>query len=262
MTPKRVSLFLFLASFLLAGCNSQMLLMDDEYNPPVFWGTHTVESGENISSIAWRYNRNFRELASANNIRPPYTLKIDQKIRLDLKGDPNAYVDEPNNNSSIIAPGPVAEGRKPAPSPVRPLPKKFAEMESGLARVKDGIEWQWPVAGNVLSGLSFGKITNKGLNIGGQEGDPIRASAKGRVIYAGGGVVGFGNLLIIEHSPGVLSAYAHNKSLFAGLGEYVERGAIIAEMGKVGTNKVKLHFEIRKNGKPTNPLDYLPTRQG
>ena len=99
------SLFLLLISFaFLAGCNSQMLLMDDEYNPPVFWGTHSVESGENISSIAWRYNRDFRELASANGIKPPYTLKIDQKIRLDLKGDPNAYTGDLDNHSNIIAP--------------------------------------------------------------------------------------------------------------------------------------------------------------
>jgi len=257
------SLFLLLISFaFLAGCNSQMLLMDDEYNPPVFWGTHSVESGENISSIAWRYNRDFRELASANGIKPPYTLKIDQKIRLDLKGDPNAYTGDLDNNSNIIAPGPVATGKKPAPSPVKPLPQKFAEMDSGLARVRDGIEWQWPVAGDVLEGISFGKIRNKGLNIAGEEGDPVRSAAKGRVIYAGSGVVGFGNLLIVEHAPGMLSAYAHNRSLFVGLGDYVQRGDVVAEMGKVGTNKVKLHFEIRKQGKPKDPLDYLPTKQG
>lgn len=252
----------FLAVFclMISGCNSQMMLMDDEYNPPVHWGSHTVESGENISSIAWRYNRDYRELASANGIKPPYILKIGQRIRLDLKGDPNAYAAGPDSESSIIAPGPIAKGEKPAPSPVKKRPEKFSSPDVGTARSIAGVEWQWPSDGAIISEFSFGKITNKGIDIGGSEGDPVRSAASGRVIYAGAGVVGFGNLLILEHAPGILSAYAHNRSLFVGLGDYVKRGEVIAEMGRVGTNKVKLHFEVRKNGKPADPLKYLPSR--
>lgn len=113
------------------------------------------------------------------------------------------------------------------------------------------LEWVWPANGRIISVFGEG---HKGVNIGGHEKDPVTAATSGKVVYAGDGLRGYGNLIIIKHNNHFLSAYAHNRSLNVKVGDWVKTGQKIAEMGHTGTNKVMLHFEVRKDGKPVNPL--------
>ncbi|MEO5702985.1 MAG: peptidoglycan DD-metalloendopeptidase family protein [Gammaproteobacteria bacterium] len=117
--------------------------------------------------------------------------------------------------------------------------------------------WMWPTQGEVIQGFS---VTEKGLSIAGKEGQPIHAAAAGRVVYRGSGLIGLGELVIIKHDKSFLSAYAHNKKVLVTEGDKVTLGQTIAEMGKTGTERVKLYFEIRKDGKPVDPLLYLPRK--
>ena len=121
--------------------------------------------------------------------------------------------------------------------------------------------WQWPVNGPILEAYSEKTRFNRSIQIGGQVGSPVKAAAGGRVVYAGDGLVGFGNLVIISHQGKLLSAYGHNESLAVKVGDVVQAGQVIAKMGSTGTDQVKLHFEIRKQGKPVNPVSLLPKRR-
>lgn len=256
----RKTVLIAVLSLVVSGCNTSAIYMDDAYNPPVYWGSHYVRGGENIGTIAWRYGRDYRELASANEIRPPYTLKIGQRIRLDLAGDPNAYADYDGAVSDVTT---RSSGSERAGSEGDAFASKPDNLERSVGvgtKFSSGLDWQWPAKGEILTQFTLGRISNKGLDISGEEGDPVFAAADGRVVYAGGGVVGYGNLVIIDHGPGLLSAYAHNKSIYVRIGDRVRRGDAISAMGRVGTSDVRLHFEIRKGGKPVDPLSYLPAK--
>lgn len=247
-------------SFSLLGCNTSAIYMDSAFNPPVDWGTHYVKPGENIGTIAWRYGRDYRELASANEIRPPYTIAIGQRIRLDLKGDPNAYADY-TGAVDDVAYASVPGDRESATADVvyEKRPNKYSISDTLTGRSVNGLVWQWPTSGRIVSNFNIGRISNKGIDIAGNEGDPVYAAADGRVVYSGSGVVGYGNLIILDHGPGLLSAYAHNSSIYVRIGDAVRRGEVISSMGRVGTSEVKLHFEIRKGGKPVDPTNFLPS---
>jgi lipoprotein NlpD len=121
-----------------------------------------------------------------------------------------------------------------------------------------GLTWIWPVSGPVLA--SFDGVRNKGLDLGGTAGEPVLAAADGRVVYAGSGLRGYGNLIIIKHNNTYLTAYAHNRALMVKEDQVVKRGQKIAEMGNSDADRVKLHFEVRRQGKPVNPVQYLPKR--
>lgn len=121
-------------------------------------------------------------------------------------------------------------------------------------------EWQWPVSGPVVEGYSDKSRFSRSLQLEGQEGSSVKAAAAGRVVYAGDGLVGFGNLVIISHDKKFLSAYGHNQSVSVRVGDIVSAGDIVAKMGSTGTDRVKLHFEIRKKGMPINPMTLLPKR--
>ncbi len=138
----------------------------------------------------------------------------------------------------------------PAPAPSHPPEAPGA----------DEIAWSWPTTGaaNILAG--FDEQKNKGVDIGGRAGDPVLAAADGRVVYAGAGLRGYGNLIILKHNNTYLTAYAHNQSLLVKEDQTVRKGQKIAEMGSTDTDRVKLHFEIRRQGKPVDPLKYLPPR--
>lgn len=249
---QRVSIVAVLCLFLSA-CNSTRIYQDADFNPPVYWGYHTVQPGENISSIAWRYSRDYRELADANGLKPPFTLAVDQRIRLDLKGNPNAF-----EGNAVISSQPAGGSRSSTEVVIKPRPEKYQKVVVSKVRTVNGVDWQWPSKGKILDGFGSGVLVNKGVDIAGPPGSPIFAASDGRVVYAGAGVVGYGNLVILEHQSGYLSAYAHNESIFVNAGETVSRGMVIAGMGKVGTDRHKLHFEIRKNGQAQDPLNYLP----
>jgi len=146
---------------------------------------------------------------------------------------------------------------KPEPKPeVKPEAKP--ESEPAAAAGPDDVAWQWPSSGKVI--LPFTEMGNKGVDIGGKPGDPVLAAADGKVVYVGTGIRGFGQLLIVKHNATFLSAYAHNRKMLVSEGQQVTRGQKIAEMGNTDSDIVKLHFEIRKQGKPIDPLVYLPKR--
>ncbi|WP_328185598.1 peptidoglycan DD-metalloendopeptidase family protein [Marinobacter sp. OP 3.4] len=252
-----------LSSATLVGCNTAAIYGDRDYNPTVTWGRHVVEKGETLYSIAWRYGRDYRELGNANGIAPPYTIHPGQVIRLDLEGkvpaDAPRTASRPSRSSGTPASSP-APSTKPEPAPtVTRKPDRNEDLSEQSQTVSD-INWRWPHVGTVIAKFSTSGKVNKGIDIAGNSGDLIRAAADGSVVYAGNGLLGYGNLIIINHNEHYLSAYAHNRRILVAEGENVKQGQTIAELGSTGTDGNKLHFEIRRNGNPVDPLPYLPTR--
>uniref|UniRef100_UPI0032B300D9 glutamate-cysteine ligase family protein n=1 Tax=Marinobacter nauticus TaxID=2743 RepID=UPI0032B300D9 len=129
-----------------------------------------------------------------------------------------------------------------------------------LRQVVANVRWHWPHSGTVIANFSSSGKVNKGIDIAGNPGDAVKAAADGSVVYAGNGLLGYGNLIIVNHNEHYLSAYAHNRKILVKEGEGVKAGQVIAELGNTGTDKPKLHFEIRKNGNPVDPSRYLPRR--
>ncbi len=153
---------------------------------------------------------------------------------------------------AVVSPKP-APPQEPAPAPAKPA-NDAAVANAG------GIGWHWPSTGKLLGGFVGGDQTKQGIDIGGNEGDPVRAAADGEVVYSGNGLIGYGELIIIKHNASFLSAYGHNRKRLVQEGDKVRAGQQIAEMGSSASARDELHFEIRKNGKPVNPMDYLPAR--
>ena len=239
----------------LVGCNTSAIHQDDRYNPPVYWGRHVVKSGETLYSIAWRYGRDYRELGNANDIPPPYNLQAGQILRLDKRGSVSAAASSPKP--------PSPSRRSPPPDPPAPRVSKPPNPSVPTTRQTQtvaSIEWRWPHVGTVIAAYSTSGKVNKGIDIAGNPGDSVRAAASGNVVYAGDGLLGYGNLVIVNHNEHYLSAYAHNRKVLVSEGENVSAGQKIAELGSSGTDRPKLHFEIRKNGNPVNPVPYLPPR--
>jgi len=261
--------FLFLSGA-LSGCNTQALYRDDIYNPPVYWGRHVVREGETLYGIAWIYGRDYRELGNANGLSPPWTIRAGQVLRLDRRGTATsgsggratAKASRPPANTSARASG----ARSPAPTPastrkpaVTRQPDNSAPLASRTQTVAS-IPWRWPHSGTVIAGYSASGKVNKGVDIAGKAGDAVRAAADGSVVYAGNGLLGYGNLIIVNHNEQYLSAYAHNRKILVSEGEGVKAGQVIAELGGSGSDRPMLHFEIRKNGNPVDPTHYLPPR--
>ena len=199
---------------------------------------HVVRRGENLSSIAWRYGLDYRSIARWNRIRSPYVIYPGQ--RLALRGAPatSARVQGKNAGSGAGAKRPAASASAAAPVPAR--------------------GWTWPARGPLIRG--FGKGDRGGIDIAGRRGQPVVAARSGRVVYTGSGLVGYGRLVIIKHGERLLTAYAHNDRVVVKEGQTVRAGQKIAEMGSTGAERVKLHFEVRRDGRPLNPLKYLPRR--
>lgn len=232
-----------------------------------------VVPGDTLYSIAWESGRDYRELAIWNKLAPPYTIKPGQQIRV----LPPAETEKPEAPSKPVAqskpaakttaaksipPKPAAKPATPATktSPAKPAAAKSktaAGKTPALASPKSG-DWAWPADGQVLN--RYSESNSKGLDIGGSKGAPVRAAASGRVVYQGSGLRGYGQLIIIKHSDEFLSAYAHNDRIHVKEGDVVKRGQKIADMGSTGADRVKLHFEIRRQGTPIDPLKYLPKR--
>lgn len=258
---------------LLVGCNTSDLLMDEGYNPRVTWGRHVVTEGETLYSVAMRYGWNYRNLAAANGIDPPYQVHPGDVIRLDKEADSTS----PPSSSSATASSPKPdrtsdntsrqksdekESVASAPSSTESSGKD--DRNSALQSsndTDDDINWRWPHSGPIIAKYSSESADmNKGIDIGGDAGDPIEAAADGSVVYAGSGLLGYGNLIIVNHSEHFLSAYAHSQEILVEEGERVSQGDTIAEMGSTGADRTMLHFEIRKKGDPVDPAQYLPSR--
>lgn len=226
--------------------------------------TYRVQRGETLYSIAFRYGLDFRKVAAANQIPAPYTIYPGQTILMREgalparparpeaaprapQSAPSVARPEPAQSQTVALP-PLAKAPAPAASVLKPPTAQYTG-----APVK---AWRWPARGKVTRGYSAS--VHKGIDISGRRGDPVVAVSSGKVVYAGAGIVGFGELLIIKHNELYLSAYGHNDRLLVSEGQVVTAGEKIAEMGSSGTDSVKLHFEIRKEGKPIDPQRLLP----
>lgn len=232
-------------------------------------GSHTVVRGDTLFSIAWRYGWDYRELAAANNISAPFTIRPGQEIRLDRR--PGTAVARPGTQAPSTPPASSTPPRPAQPpsqqpaTPPRATPPAStppASTPSTPARVAGtgDVQWRWPASGDLLSRFSAQQAGQSGIRIGGRDGDPVVAAAAGVVVYRGNGLTGYGNLLIVKHNDRWLSAYAHNDTMLVREGDSVDAGQRIATMGASGTFRTQLHFEIRRDGQPVDPLTLLPRR--
>lgn len=225
--------------------------------PQVTSGTHVVNRGETLYQIAFRYGWDWKSLAAHNGLREPYTIYPGQRLNLAVRNTsaPRYGAAAPVRPAQRTTSAPTTAPRRvtQAPPPaVKPAP---APKPAATAPVKG---WQWPAQGPLIARFQSNDSLNKGIDIAGQLGQPVKSAANGTVVYAGRGLIGYGDMIIIKHDDTHLSAYAHNSRLLVKEGEQVKGGQQIAEMGSSGTDRVKLHFEIRRQGQPVDPLGYLP----
>jgi lipoprotein NlpD len=252
--------------------------------------THTVKRGETLVGIALQYGLDYRELAAWNNIVNPNVLAVGQVLVVGAPPGAAPLATAPLGTTPLVSPGVPIEARPLANSPamkVEPRGEKVPYSDRALAQLsgpdpgapappsppvaeirvpepepekpagtdRESIDWMWPIKGKVLS--AFTEAT-KGMDIGGRKGAPVVAAAAGRVVYAGAGLRGYGKLVIIKHNNTWLSAYAHNDSIAVKEQQDVRKGQKIAEMGQTDADQVKLHFEVRREGKPVDPARILP----
>jgi lipoprotein NlpD len=221
---------------------------------------YVVEKGDTLYSIAWRYGLDHLQLAAANGIYSPYTIYPGQKI--DVR---NVATRQPATTVYPVTSTTPVTVSKPTPvvsNPVvvtRPIVVDSPVAPVVTEPVLTG-KWNWPSNGSLLAQFSTKEPINKGIDLAGSMGEPVKAAAAGTVVYAGEGLRGYGNLVIIKHDDTYLSAYAHASRILVREKDVIKAGQTIAETGSTGTDRVKLHFEIRKNGNPVDPLLYLPKR--
>lgn len=228
---------------------------------------YTVKKGDTLYSISWRYGMDYRDVARINGIGPPYTIYVGQKIR--FRGAPAPV--RTTGSTATRTPQPATASR-PAPTrssssnatiAAKPATQPSASTTSASTPTFTGnqnLSWRWPTQGTLLSTYSESSPGRKGIKIGGRPGQDVVAAAGGKVVYSGNGLTRYGNLLIIKHNDVYLSAYAHNDRLLVSEGDVVAGGQKIATLGRTGTQQDQLHFEIRRNGKPVDPLRFLPKR--
>jgi lipoprotein NlpD len=227
---------------------------------------YRVQQGDTLYSVAFRLGMDYRMLAEFNEIEPPFTILVGELLRT----VPPVSPPKPPADSAVSTPATkpvttVDTPRKPAPKPttaaVTPaVEKKPVTVSPAASKLTNApvSRWLWPVTGTVSR--RFAGDRNKGLDLVGQRGDPVVATADGVVVYAGSGVTGYGALLIVKHNDTYLSAYGHNDALLVTEGAFVAAGETIAQMGSTSAESVKLHFEIRRNGVPIDPMTLLPSR--
>ncbi len=210
----------------------------------------TVQKGDTLYGIARKTGRTHHQLARWNHLKPPYHLKPGQRLRL------SPPVHALGRDAKAARPGVKNRPQVTAVKPAIIQSKPIAETTPQLPRKVD--QWQWPVKGRVVKTFKSNDTARKGIGIRGKPGQIVKAAAGGTVVYSGNGLINYGNLVIIKHSHSFLSAYAHNTALLVKEGDMVKPGQQIAKMGRHNKKTAELHFEIRRNGKPVNPLYYLP----
>jgi len=218
---------------------------------------HRVAQGDSLYSIAFQYDLDVRSLALVNNMTSPYTIFVGQELSLDLdRTETSSAVGEASLASvgRVVGNNSVARAQ-PASSAPRAV---IRQPISRTPLVTEEPQWQWPVQGRILTNFQADTSARKGIDIGAVSGQPIEAAASGEVVYAGNGIQGSGNLIIIRHSERLLSAYAHNRTMLVSEGQQVRGGDQIAEAGTNMEGVPLVHFEIRLDGKPVDPLGYLP----
>jgi lipoprotein NlpD len=236
-------------------------------------GYYTVKPGDTMIRIGLDTGQNWRDVARWNGLENPNIIEVGQVLRVIAPGTnadvtPGVLVPRPVAPPSAVvgtnlppaatrpaASAPTATAPTPAPVAVAPAP---APAPPASSAGDDDVAWIWPTNGAVIAG--FDEAKNKGLDIAGKLGDPVLAAGDGRVVYAGAGLRGYGNLVILKHNNTYLTAYAHNQTLLVKEDQTVRKGQKIAEIGQSDADRVKLHFEIRRQGKPVDPSRYLPSR--
>ena len=244
----------------------------DDYGAQLQVGAdYVVQSGDTLYAVAFRLGMDYRTLADINNIDPPYVIKVSQVLKTAASPDaPNLSPQKPlaatrsevqsatsepvakSSPSAVASSSATDSQRVQTQTPPRPSPPSASMANVPVDR------WLWPADGRVSR--SFSKEGHKGIDLSGERGAPVRAVAPGVIVYSGTGVTGYGALLIVKHNDTYLSAYGHNDALLVDEGEQVKAGQEIAKMGSTGSDSVKLHFEIRRDGVPLNPEALLPSR--
>ncbi len=251
-------------------------------------GMYTVKRGDTLYSIALEHGQDYKDISAWNNLDDPNRIRAGQQLRVAPAEDeaPVAVVRPVTSSAPVQSNAVVAnsdalkrepKGGKlawseqalaklresaPAQQQVQPAEKPVEKPAEPVAAAvgDDAIDWAWPTSGKPLAGFSEGAGGNKGVDIAGKSGEPVGAAADGKVVYVGSGLRGYGNLVIVRHNATYLSAYGHNSKILVKEGQAVTRGQKIAEIGSSDADQTKLHFEIRRQGKPIDPLKYLPPR--
>jgi lipoprotein NlpD len=239
-------------------------------------GYYTVKPGDTMIRIGLDTGQNWRDVARWNGLENPNIIEVGQVLRVIAPGTtdvaPGTVTPRPVTPPSTVvatslppastrtaAPAAPASAPVAAPTPApAPAAVAVAPLPPASSAGDDDIAWIWPTNGAVIAG--FDEAKNKGLDIAGKLGDPVLAAGDGRVVYAGAGLRGYGNLVILKHNNTYLTAYAHNQTLLVKEDQTVRKGQKIAEMGQSDSDRVKLHFEIRRQGKPVDPARYLSPR--
>ena len=229
-------------------------------------GYYSVKPGDTMIRIGLENGQNWRDIVRWNNLENSNLIEVGQVLRVTPPVSDTQVVTRPVLPSSVTpatATPPLAAASRPASAPVAPVPVAVAPqpapaVASPALTGDEDVGWIWPAQGALLGGFDDAK--NKGLDIGGRAGDAVIAAADGRVVYSGAGLRGYGNLIILKHNNTFLTAYAHNQTLLVKEDQAVKKGQKIAEMGNSDADRVKLHFEIRRQGKPVDPAKYLPPR--
>ncbi|MET0288717.1 MAG: peptidoglycan DD-metalloendopeptidase family protein [Pseudoxanthomonas sp.] len=256
---KSVGVALLASLFVLAACTTTVVRTPGgassarattsapaKVSKPKYGRTVRIERGDTLYGVASRNDILATDLAAWNGIPAPYTIYPGQTLKL--------YPPGAKGGSTAATPAP----RPSTPRPATPTTAPAATPPP--APVNSGISWRWPADGQVIGRFTNGDQTKQGIDIAGTGGQPVRATADGVVVYSGAGLVGYGELIIVKHNEAWLSAYGHNRKRLVNEGQNVKSGQQIAEMGRSGAARDMLHFEIRYNGKPVDPLSYLPAR--
>lgn len=291
VTGAKASALMFMAVFLIACSYHLPAPVEEQSNAQVKRqlngdGTYSVREGDTLYAIAFSYGLDFRDMAEWNGIPAPYVIYPGQalnlspparssnrpaEVQISTAKTPGQVTTRPHTSAATVAVEQKPIPPKQQPSPAGDSASPQTDEKTAASSVTrspppvpqysaDPDSWKWPTSGRLLRGYVAGDPARNGLDIAGNEGQAIIATAGGTVVYSGNGLIGYGELIIIKHSDKMLSAYAHNKSRLVREGEQVLQGQKIAEMGRNDRNEELLHFEIRTRGKPVNPLKYLPNR--
>ncbi|MDR0226582.1 MAG: peptidoglycan DD-metalloendopeptidase family protein [Burkholderiaceae bacterium] len=232
-------------------------------------GYYTIKPGDTLIRIGLETGQSWKDIARWNNLENPNLIEVGQVVRVvpptsstasgSDSGSTRSTASSSTSSSTVVAtplPPAVAGGSTSTATPAAtPAP---APAPAAAAKGADDVDFMWPASGSLIAG--FDEARNKGYDIAGKAGDPVVAAADGRVVYAGAGLRGYGNLIILKHNNTYLTAYAHNQTLLVKEDQSVRKGQKIAEMGSTDADRVKLHFEVRRQGKPVDPSRYLPSR--
>lgn len=219
--------------------------------------SHRVNSGETLYAIAWMYDLDYSQLAVTNDMASPYLIFPGQILSLDVNSGRRSSAGNNRSNAPLVQTNRNTDTNTNSRSTSPPAPVRPATRTVNLS---EPVVWVWPANGNIIGSFDATGVENKGIDIAGREGEQVLAAAGGEVVYAGRGLLRYGELIIIKHNEQFLSAYAHNSQLLVNEGDDVNQGQKIAELGSTGIDRHMLHFEIRLQGLPVDPLKYLPAR--